>query len=57
MVGFSIKGSGEDHHGEVSTHGLPRVDIGLLVHLNQSGSCRVGASGRSRTRTGYRVRR
>lgn len=56
MVGFGIKGSGEDHHGEVGTQGLPSVDMGLLVNLNQSGSCRVGARGSSRMRTGYQAR-
>ena len=45
MVGFGVKGSREDHHGEVGTQGLPCVDAGLLVNLNQAGSCRVGASG------------
>lgn len=43
MVGFGVKGSQEDHHGEVGTPGLPSVDAGLLVNLNQAGSCRVGA--------------
>ena len=56
-MGFYIKGSREDRHGEVGTQGLPSVDGGLLVNLYQAGSCRVGARGavRLRTLTGYRA--
>lgn len=57
-MGFSIKGSGEDRHRDVCRQGLPSVDGGLLVNLNQAGSCQVGArvgAVRTRTRTGYQV--
>lgn len=44
-MGFDIKGSREDRHGEVGTQGLPSIDGGLLVNLYQAGSCQVGARG------------
>ena len=52
-MGFSIKGSREDCHSEVCRQGLPSVDGGLLVNLDQAGSCQVGATGAVRPRTGY----
>lgn len=52
-MGFGIKGSREDHHGEVGMQGLPGTDGGLLVNLDQAGSCQVGATGAVRPRTGY----
>ena len=42
-MGFSIKGSREDCHSEVCRQGLPSVDGGLLVNLDQAGSFLVGA--------------
>ena len=49
-MGFSIKGSREDRHREVHRQGLPSVDGGLLVNLNQAGSCRVRARGRCKAK-------
>ena len=42
-MGFGIKGSREDRHGEVGMQGLPGTDGGLLVNLDQAGSFLVGA--------------
>ena len=35
---------------EVHRQGLPSVDGGLLVNLNQAGSCRVRARGRCKAK-------